>query len=194
MIPVWLKIVHTAFVGVLVPIYWRHYGPANFLWFSDIALFLMIPALWLESPLLVSVIALAATLPELAWNVDFFGRLITGAPLVGLSDYMFDRANPRFIRALSLFHVVLPVVVLWLVFRLGYDRRALLWQTVLAAVVLPVSYVFSDPRDNVNWVHGFGGTRQTMVPAPVFVVVLLLLFALVMYLPTHLVLARLSGA
>lgn len=194
MIPVWLKIVHTTFVAVIVPIYWRHYGPANFLWFSDIALFLLVPALWLESPLLVSVIALAVILPELAWNVDFFGRLVTGASLTGLSDYMFGRANPRFIRALSLFHVALPAVILWLVWRLGYDRRALLWQTALAAVVLPVSYVFSDPRGNVNWVYGFGARRQTAIPAPLFVVVQLLLFVLVMYLPTHLVLARLFGS
>lgn len=193
MIPIWLKIVHTAFVAVLVPIYWRHYGPANFLWFSDIAQFLLIPALWLESPLLASVIALAIMLPELAWNLDFFGRLVTGRALLGLSDYMFDRANPRFIRALSLFHVALPPLIVWLVYRLGYDRRALLWQTVLAAVVLPVSYAVSDPRENVNWVYGFGSKRQTRIPGPAFVVVQLLLFVLVLYLPVHLLLGRLFG-
>src|SRR5262249_40872039 len=51
----------------------------NFLWFSDIALLVTMPALWLESPLLASMMAVAVTLPELAWNLDFFVRLTTGA-------------------------------------------------------------------------------------------------------------------
>jgi len=38
LIPLGLKVVYTLFVCALVPIYWREYGPANFLWFSDIAL------------------------------------------------------------------------------------------------------------------------------------------------------------
>jgi len=37
-IPLGLKIIYTLFVCALVPVYWRQYGPANFLWFSDIAL------------------------------------------------------------------------------------------------------------------------------------------------------------
>src|SRR5262249_12211831 len=49
------------------------------------------------------------TLPELAWNLDFFVRLTTGATFMGLSGYMFDRNIPLFIRALSLFHVGLPL-------------------------------------------------------------------------------------
>jgi hypothetical protein len=31
-IPLWLKIAYTLFVCVIVPVYWRHYGAANFLW------------------------------------------------------------------------------------------------------------------------------------------------------------------
>ena len=33
-IPLLLKLGYTLFVAGLVPIYLRHYGPANFLWFS----------------------------------------------------------------------------------------------------------------------------------------------------------------
>ena len=49
MIPLSLKLIYTLFVCALVPIYWRKYGPANFLWFSDIALLVLVPALWLEN-------------------------------------------------------------------------------------------------------------------------------------------------
>ena len=37
-IPLAVKILYTLFVCVVLPTYWRHYGPANFLWFSDLAL------------------------------------------------------------------------------------------------------------------------------------------------------------
>ena len=30
-IPLWLKIVYTAFMAVLIPVYWYYYGPTNFL-------------------------------------------------------------------------------------------------------------------------------------------------------------------
>lgn len=39
-IPLWLKIVYSAFVAVLVPFYWFTYSPWNFLFFCDIALLL----------------------------------------------------------------------------------------------------------------------------------------------------------
>ena len=193
-IPLWVKTTYTLFVCLIVPVYWRHYGPANFLWFSDIALLVTVPALWLESSLLASMMAVAVTLPELAWNVDFFVRLTTGASLTGLSAYMFDRSIPLFIRGLSLFHVGLPLLLIWMLNRLGYDKRALIAQTLVAAIVLPLSYFFSDPRENVNWVYGFGEKPQTRVPAVWFLTFLILMFPLAIYLPTHLVLDKVFGS
>ena len=193
-IPLWLKIVYTLFVCLLVPVYWRRYGPANFLWFSDIALLVTVPALWLESSMLASMMALAVLLPELAWNIDFFVRLFTGAPLIGLSSYMFDRSIPRSLRALSLFHVALPALLLWMVHRLGYDEGALVAQTVLAMIVLPLSYRVSDHEKNINWVYGLGEKPQTRVPARWFLAFLMLMFPLAIYLPTHFILDRLFSA
>ena len=193
MIPISLKLAYTLFVCLLVPIYWRQYGLVNFLWFSDIALLVLVPALWLESPLLISMMALAVVLPELAWNVDYFFRLATGVSLIGLTSYMFDATIPPFIRGLSLFHVALPVILIWMLSRLGYDGRALLWQTLVAAAVLPLSYFLSNPRENVNWVYGLGEKPQTKVPAPLFVLFLMLLFPVGVYLPTHLLLDRIFG-
>lgn len=186
-----IKVGYTLFLLVLVPVYWAHYGPKNFLWFSDIALLTTGAALWLESPLLASMMALAVLLPELAWNVDFFGRLLTGHRLFGMSAYMFDAATPRCLRTLSLFHIPLPVGLVWLVHRLGYDRRALLLQSLLALVVLPVSYWVTDPAENVNWVHGPGRAPQRWLPPRVYLALLTVSFWLVLYLPPHLVLLRL---
>ena len=58
-IPLSVKLLYTLFVAVLVPVYLRTYGPTNFLYFCDIALFMTLAALWLESALLVSAAAVA---------------------------------------------------------------------------------------------------------------------------------------
>jgi hypothetical protein len=93
---------------VLVPIYWRHYGPRNFFWFSDIALFLTGGALWLRSPLLASTATVGTLALELGWNLDF----LASGRLTGLAGYMFERRTPLHLRGLSLFHVALPPLLL----------------------------------------------------------------------------------
>ena len=191
-ISLWVKLAYTAFVIVLVPVYWLEYGPENFLWASDIALLLTLVALWMESALLASMIALAILLPELAWSIDFFYRLAFGVDAVRLlgTQYMFNPELPLLVRGLSLFHVALPALLLWLVYRLGYERRALIYQTALAWIVLPASYWLTEPAANINWVRGFGREPQDWMPAPVYLVLLMIAMPLILYVPTHLVLKR----
>ena len=186
--PLWLKIAVSLFVAVLVPVNWRQYGLANFLWFSDLALFLTAGSLWWESRLLYSMAAVAVLLPETAWNVDFFWRSVTRRPGIGLSGYMFDGAIAPAIRAVSLFHVWLPALLIWLLCRHGYDRAALGWDAGMAAVVVPLSYRCGGPKENVNWVYGLGEKPQNVVPRPVFAAAMMVAFPLVIYLPTHLAL------
>jgi hypothetical protein len=193
MIPLWLKIAYTLFAVVTVAVYAVKYPPGNFLWFSDIALVLTVPALWLESSLLASMMAVGVLLPEVFWNIGYFGRLLTGKRLAGLTDYMFDEHKPRYLRTLSLFHVFLPVLLLWMVGRLGYVPMALPAQTALAWVVLPLTYLLTDPALNVNWVFGPDSGQRKRVPALVHLVLLMMGFPLLVYFPTHLLLQALFG-
>lgn len=192
-IPLWLKVSYSFFVAVLVPVYYVHYGPRNFLWFSDVALFTTVAALWLESALLASMMALAVLLPEVVWNASFFGRMLTGWRLSGLAGYMFDRSLPRYLRGLSLFHVFLPVLLVWMVWRLGYDPRALLLQTVLAWIILPVTYRLSTREENINWVYGPGGRPPGRLQPLAYLGLVMLVFPLGIYVPTHFVLIHLFG-
>ena len=192
-IALWLKLTYSIFVAWVIPIYWKQYGPANYLWFSDVALILLVPALWLESKLFFSALAVSVVLLELLWNVDFFVRLLTRSQLVGLSDYMFDSTISRSIRALSLFHVFLPAILIWYVYRLGYDSRAFLVQTFSAWVVLLLSFFLTKPKDNINWVYGFGKKPQTRLPKVIHLLLLMLGLPVLVYLPSHLVLKRLFG-
>ena len=193
MIPLWLKIADTVFVTIVVVVYARTWGWANFLWFSDIALILSVPALWLESPLLASMMALAVLLADGLWNVSYFAQLLTGKRFIGLSDYMFDTGKPRWLRTLSLFHVWLPLLLLWMVAKLGYAHAALIVMTLLCWVVLAICYFFTDPEENINWVFGFGGKRQSRRSAPMHLLLTMVGFPLLVYVPTHLVLAAWLG-
>jgi hypothetical protein len=193
-VPLWLKLFHTAFLTVLVPIYWitPEYGPANFLWFSDIALFVLLFALWLENPLLTSTQVLAVGLLEAAWVLDFLVALVVGQSPLGMSAYMFDPKRDLFVRGLSLFHLWLPPLLCWLVWRLGYDRRALLVQTVVCWVVLPVTYCVSTRDANINRVFGLGKEEPPeWLAAPRFLFGLMLFLPFCVYLPTHFLLSKL---
>jgi hypothetical protein len=197
-IPLWLKLAFTLYLVILVPIYWRHYGPVNFLWFCDVALVVTLIALWLESSLLASMQAVAITLPQLLWVLDFVVRAVSGGHIIDLTEYMFDPQRPLYLRALSTFHGWLPFLLLWMVWRLGYDRRAWIAQTLFAWVVLWLSYFFvKDPTDssgagNVNKIGGPSDAElQTWMDPRLWVVVLMMIYPVVIYLPTHWLLSRL---
>jgi hypothetical protein len=184
-----IKVVHTLFVCFLVPAYWIHYGPQNFLWFSDIALLASVVALWRESSLVTSTQALSVFVFEIVWTIDFLGALLLGDPIVGISSYMFDSKYPLWLRLLSLFHLWLPWLLIWMVVRFGYDRRALAIQTVLCWIILTASYFISTPEENINWVFGFSAQPQTL-PARVYLALLMIGIPTCIYLPTHLLLLR----
>ena len=182
------KIAYTAFVLLVVVIWRRNYGWRNFLWFSDIAFIGAVPALWLESAALASVLAVAVLLPEILWNVDFAGRLLLRRRITGLTDYMFEPERPRLLRGLSLFHVPLPLVLLWMVREYGYDARVgLTGAILLAAVVLPWSRAVSPPEKNINWTYGLGGAG-TQLHRPSYMAMLFAGFVLLVFIPTHLLL------
>jgi len=189
-IPLWLKIAYTLFLCVLVPAYWRmaDAGPRNFLWFSDIALLATGAALWLENSLIVSTMAVGVLLPEIFWNVGFFVRLTTGRSITNLSEYMFESRRPLFSRLLSLFHIFLPPLMVWLIYVLGYDERAFVAMTAVALIVLPVTYAFTRPEHNINWVHGWEGMRPWGLSPRAYLGLLMIAFPIVVFLPTHLLL------
>jgi len=132
-----------------------------------------VPALWLESGLLASMMAVGILLPEVLWNASFFWQLLTGRHVSGLTDYMFDPAKPLYLRALSLFHVFLPPLLVWMIAQLGYAPEAWFAQTALAWIVLPLSWLLTRREDNVNWVFGLGGTPQTRLPPLVYLALLM---------------------
>jgi hypothetical protein len=203
-IPLWLKWAYTAFMGVLVPVYWANYGPTNFIYFCDAALFLALFAIWGNNALLASMAAVGILVPQLFWCLDFGGQLL-GLHISGMTAYMFDSHRSLFLRGLSGFHGWLPFLLCFLVFRMGYDRRALwLWTRLAAGLCLvsffllpPAGAILADPKlpRNVDYVFGLNDEHaQTWLPAGLYAAVwFLALFALA-YVPTHFALCKLTSS
>lgn len=200
-LPLLAKILYTAFVAVLVPYYWNAYGPTNFLYFCDTALLLTVVAIWRENALLASACAVGILIPQAVWVVDFIGGVFGAAP-IGMTAYMFSSKLSLFTRGLSFFHFWLPFVLVWLVWKLGYDKRALPFWTVLAWGLMLVGYFLlpappapaGDPNIpvNVNYVYGLSDAQpQNWMPPLAWLFLMLTGLPALIYFPTHLLLKKL---
>jgi hypothetical protein len=196
-IPLWLKLIYTAFMAVLVPVYWYYYGPTNFLYFCDVALILTLVGIWRENALLISMCAVGIVLPQTIWVIDFVGQIF-GVTILGMTEYMFKDTS-RLLRGLSLFHGWIPFLLIYLVWRLGYDRRALLGWTVLAWALILICFFFMPPPNpdpgltpvNINYVWGPSDyAAQTWVSPALWVIGLMVGMPLLLFAPIHFLLAR----
>ena len=201
-IPLWLKVAYSAFMAVLIPVYWHQYGPTNFLYFCDIAILVTLVAIWIESPLLVSMQAVGIILPQMLWVAEFLMKGLTGTSVLGVADYMYDPKIRLFARCLSSFHGWLPFLLIYLVWKLGYDRRALLVQTGACWAILLVCYFFTPPppdltndpwvQVNINYVFGIGEQRPQAWMAPwLWLGMLMTVLPVAIFWPTHLILGKL---
>jgi hypothetical protein len=188
LVPLWLKVAWTAMVFVIVLIYWRHLGPANFLWLSDIALLALVPGLWLESQFIVSLTACMVLVPEMLWAASFFGGLLRLPRVTGLADYMFDQRSPLWLRAISLFHVPLLAVIIWGPWQLGYDPGAYPWAVLLAWLVLLLTRWLTGPELNINHVYRFPVAAGANFTPVQHLLVQMIVVLLVLQLPGHLLL------
>ncbi len=184
-IPLLLKLAYTGWIMVWIPLYSNFYGPQNFLWICDLGNIILLFALWTESSLLVSSQFVAVFLVDLLWTLDVGAQLLGIGPIIGGTEYMFNRTIPISIRILSLFHLFTPPLLVYLTTKLGYDRRGLLLQTLLTWIVLPLTFVLTAPERDINWVWGLFGKPQSLIDPLLYLFLLMAGYPLVVYIPTH---------
>jgi hypothetical protein len=196
-LPLAFKLAYTAFMAVLIPVYWYYYGPTNFLYFCDVALIISLVGIWLETPLLISMCAVGILIPQALWVIDFVAGLF-GFQMTGMTAYMFNANSSLFLRGLSLFHGWLPFMLAWLVWKLGYDRRGLsAWIGTTWVLLLVCFFLIPPPRPdpgltpvNINYVWGMSDLEaQTFMPAYVWLAMMMILLPLIAFV-THLLLVR----
>ncbi len=186
--PNWLRWAALAWLVVWFVAYWRTWGAVNFLHLCDIAVILTCIGVWTNSSLLLSSQAVSSLLIDVAWSLDAACKYLLGRHIFGGTDYLFDPRYPLWVRLLSLFHVILPILFLWALHRLGYDRRAWALQSAIALVAFSAAR-FAPPAMNINFVFSDPFFHHTWT-APIQVVLSTLFLGIVVYLPTHLILRR----
>jgi hypothetical protein len=200
LIPLWLKISYTGFLAVMIPVYWVNYGPTNFLYFCDVALLLTLVGIWKESAWWISLAAVGILLPQIFWCLDFLVHLFGGS-LTGMTNYMFDAERSLFLRGLSLFHGWLPVLLIYLVYKLGYDPRGLRGWSLICLGLCVVAYLGLPPAGaelpnpniprNVNYVFGLDDAKpQELLPPFAYLVGWMIALLGIVFIPTHCVLKK----
>ncbi len=200
-VPLGLKLLYSAFLAIMLPVYWMNYGPTNFLYFCDVALLLTFVGIWRESALLVSIPAAGILLPQVFWCVDFFARLC-GWKISNMTGYMFEGNDTKlFLHGLSLFHGWLPFLLFYLVYKLGYDKRALLGWSVICTLLCLIAYFLLPPAGallaspniprNVNYVFGMDDAKpQTLLPPLAYLVAWIAALVGLITVPTHFLLKK----
>lgn len=190
-LPPALKIGFTVFMLLWTPLVLATRGWQNLLWLCDLANFLVLAGLWLQSRLLLSSQLIATLLLGLAWTLDLLTALVTGFHPFAATLYMFDDRLPLALRLSSLFHMVVPVLLLYAVSRMGHDPRGWRLQTIICWAVLPLSAWLAHPERNINWVEAPFGIEQVWLADALYVLACMLVYPLVLYLPAEALVRRL---
>jgi hypothetical protein len=192
-IPDWLRYLALIWLVLWFAAYWHAWGPANFLHLCDIAAILTCIGLFTSNSLLISSQAVSSVLIDLVWTLDVATRLIFGHHLIGGTEYLFNATTPLWARLLSLFHIVLPFILLWSLSRLGYDRRGWKLQSAILVPVLIASR-FVTPDQNLNFAVTDPFLHRSYGTAPTHLFITFLFLVFVVYFPTHFLFGRLFPA
>jgi hypothetical protein len=189
----WIRWAAALWLLVWVPAYAVYWGWPNFLHFCDVAVLLACIGFLRGDALLLSSQAISSLVPDLLWCLDAGWRLLSGKNPVGGTQYLWDARVPLWVRLLSLFHIVLPFLLILALRRTGYDRRGWVLQSAIAAALLLASR-FADPARNLNFAFADPILHRALGPAPVHLAIIFSITVGLIYWPTHSVLARVFPA
>ena len=153
-----------AWVAVFVPAWYAAYGAWHFLFLCNLGVLVTAAGLWFDKPVLLSSQAVAAPGIAALWLLDVAWRLATGTHLHGGTAYLWDPAIPAVVRALSLYHVAWPLLLVACLHRVGYDRRGFPLQVAIAVVVFIVGLWLAPAAENLNYVIAAPGRAPHAEP------------------------------
>lgn len=185
-IPLWFKVTYTVLVAAWICLYAGFYPVSHFLWMCHVGNLVLVAAFWLESPLLFSWQAVALLLADLLWTFDLLTRITIGIHPLSATTYLFVEQLPMAQRLASLFHLAMPWILIWGLWRFGYDHRAFWLQLATCWILFPLSYLFGSEADDINWVYGPFAQVQHQIPSMLFLLVSMIVYPVVVFLPSHL--------
>lgn len=180
----------TAILWICVSVTWsQRSGQSQLLWLCDIATLGTALGLLLRNRLLLTAQFVGMLLYHLCWHFDFFSYVITDTLPFSATSYMFNDALTPYEKSLSFFqHTFIIPITVWALLRLGASTHGWLFQTCQTGAAFLLTFVLTDPTENINWIFGAG--LADLSPARINPVLYYLLMALVppvlIYKPTNL--------
>jgi hypothetical protein len=188
--PDWVRWTALVFLIVWSVIYWLYWGAANFLHLCDLAFIFTCIGFWTGSVLLLSSQAVASLLIDCAWLVSAVWQYFTHRALISGTEYLFDVRYPLWVRLVSSFHVILPIVLLCALHWTGYDRRGWVLESLIASMSF-IAVRFTSSALNINFAFRDPFFHRAWGPAPLHIAISLIFLNVAAFLPAHLILRSL---
>ncbi len=183
-------------VWILIAAAWtRRSGFRQLVWLCDLATLGTAVGLLCRSKLILSAQLVGTLICHLGWQADFLSYYMLGRLPLGATAYMFSNDLGTYEKALSfLQHTFVIPACIYALFRLGVSRLGWVFQTIQTTLAFLLTYLFTRPEENINWIFGAGfaalspasmnyGFYIAMVAAPPLLIYFPLNRLLLNYLP-----------
>jgi hypothetical protein len=187
----------TGVLWALLAVAWtRRSGLAQLLWLCDLTTLGTAIGLLTRSRLILTAQFVAMLIYHLAWQADMLSYTVLGKMPLGSTSYMFSGELTSYEKALSfLQHTFILPVCIWSLLRLGAARRGWLVQAAQTAVVIMLTWLFTKPEENINWVFGAGFANLSPASmTPGWYYALMATLPAVFYFPANLLALRVASA
>lgn len=173
---------------IAISITWvRRQGAMQMLWFCDVALLMTALGLFLRSARLVTAQLVALLLFHAIWSLELWLCLLGGYLPLGATAYMFYPGFSLWEKTLSFFsHTFVVPAALYGAFVLGAPRRAWLFQWAQTCAIFGLTFLLTNPAENINWLFGMELLRPaTREQSILYYSAMVVLPPFLAYLPTN---------
>ncbi len=127
----------------------RWHNPTEILWFCDMTAVILGTGLILRNRIMITLALVMAIPAQARWILDFFLEAVgSGA---GRTAMLFSYGLTVFWLSVNLHAIVIPISF-YGVWKLGFARKALLPILIYGFILLTVSFLFTNPIENINCV------------------------------------------
>jgi hypothetical protein len=179
----WINIFLIFFLATQIIVY-SSYSIESYLWLCKINLFLTIFGILFKNKLLISMAFVGGLARFSIWNLSFIINLFTNYNLFNVTAYIFSLGTSLTIKIISLYHIFLPIILIFFLKKIGYDSRAFIFSTILYWFVIIITYFFTIKSNNINFVF-CASTYNWSISDQQWVIFLLIFEPILFILPVH---------
>ncbi len=136
-------------VNLLIHIAYEGGDLGEVFWYCNVATIMLGVGFLLQRADLMTAVFVVSIPVQFFWIVDFFLNFFGMG--MGRTEWLFDDSLFFLTPIISIIlHGILIPLSLWGIFRYSFDKRAYYWIMAVAFILLPATFLFTDPEYNRN--------------------------------------------